>query len=160
MRLEYFQMIDRIAALDVGVRTVRSVCVVPEASTIFEGHFPGYPLLPGVLQIECMAQTCGWLVTAINRFSAMPFLIAVKEAKFRSPVLPGDELEFEGKIVHEGSGFTVGECKGRRQGKSICEAQITYRVMPFPNREFRQAMLEWAERIDLPVQELAQEPTK
>jgi 3-hydroxyacyl-[acyl-carrier-protein] dehydratase len=100
------------------------------------------------------------LVTAINRFSAMPFLIAVKEAKFRSPVLPGDELEFEGKIVHEGSGFTVGECKGRRQGKSICEAQITYRVMPFPNREFRQAMLEWAERIDLPVQELAQGPTK
>ena len=160
MRLEYFQMIDRIAALDVGVRTVRSVCVVPEASTIFEGHFPGYPLLPGVLQIECMAQTCGWLVTAINRFSAMPFLIAVKEAKFRSPVLPGDELEFEGKIVHEGSGFTVGECKGRRQGKSICEAQITYRLMPFPNADFRRAMLEWGERIQVPVKDLSEEARK
>jgi 3-hydroxyacyl-[acyl-carrier-protein] dehydratase len=160
MRFEYFQMIDRIAALDVGGRTVRSVCIVPKQSTIFEGHFPGYPLMPGVLQIECMAQTCGWLVTAINRFTAMPFLIGVKEAKFRSPVLPGDELEVEGKIVHEGSGFTVGECKGRRQGKTICEAQITYRVMPFPNAEFRKAMIEWAERIDLPVEALAEEPTK
>jgi 3-hydroxyacyl-[acyl-carrier-protein] dehydratase len=160
MRFEYFQMIDRIAALDVGERTVRSVCIVPKQSTIFEGHFPGYPLMPGVLQIECMAQTCGWLVTAINRFTAMPFLIGVREAKFRSPVLPGDELEVEGKVVHEGSGFTVGECKGRRQGKTICEAQITYRVMPFPNPEFRKAMIEWAERIDVPVKALAEEPIK
>ena len=160
MRLEYFQMIDRVAALDVGERTIRSVCNVPTESPIFEGHFPGYALMPGVLQIECMAQTCGWLVTAINRFTAMPFLIGVREAKFRSPVLPGDELEVEGKVVHEGSGFTVGECKGRRQGKTICEAQITYRVMPFPNPEFRKAMIEWAERIDLPVETLAKEPIK
>jgi 3-hydroxyacyl-[acyl-carrier-protein] dehydratase len=160
MRFEYFQMIDRIAALDVGGRTVRSVCIVPKQSTIFEGHFPGYPLMPGVLQIECMAQTCGWLVTAVNRFTAMPFLIGVKEAKFRSPVLPGDELEVEAKIIHEGSGFTVGECKGRRQGKTICEAQITYRVMPFPNPEFRKAMVEWAERIGVPVKTLAEEPIK
>jgi 3-hydroxyacyl-[acyl-carrier-protein] dehydratase len=160
MRFEYFQMIDRIAALDVGGRTVQSVCIVPQQSTIFEGHFPGYPLMPGVLQIECMAQTCGWLVTAINRFSGMPFLIGVKEAKFRSPVLPGEELEFEGKIVHEGSGFSVAECKGRRQGKAVCEAQTTYRVMPFPNSEFRQAMVEWAERIGVPVEELTKELTK
>ena len=160
MRFEYFQMIDRIAALDIGERTVHSICVVPKQSTIFEGHFPGYPLMPGVLQIECMAQTCGWLVTAINRFSAMPFLIAVKEAKFRSPVLPGDELEVEGKVIHEGSGFTVGECKGRRQGKTVCEAQITYRVMPFPNPQFRKAMIEWAARIGVPVDELVEELSK
>jgi 3-hydroxyacyl-[acyl-carrier-protein] dehydratase len=160
MRFEYFQMIDRIAALDVGERTVRSVCSVPKESTIFEGHFPGYPLMPGVLQIECMAQTCGWLVIAINRFAAMPFLIAVKEAKFRSPVLPGEELEFEGKIIHEGSGFTVGEAKGRRQGRTICEAHITYRVMPFPNAELRQAMVEWGERIHVPVRDFSDEASK
>jgi 3-hydroxyacyl-[acyl-carrier-protein] dehydratase len=164
MRFEYFQMIDRIAALDVGERTVRSVCGVPTESTIFEGHFPGYALMPGVLQIECMAQTCGWLVIAINRFAAMPFLISVKEAKFRSPVLPGEELEFEGKIIHEGSGFTVGECKGRRKGRTVCEAQITYRVVPFPNAELRQSMMELAERIHVPVKdffgEVSQEPSK
>ena len=160
MRFEYFQMIDRIAALDVAERTVRSLCSVPKESTIFAGHFPGYPLMPGVLQIECMAQTCGWLVIAMNRMTVMPFLIAVKEAKFRSPVLPGEELEFEGKIIHEGSGFTVGEAKGRRQGRTICEAQITYRLMPFPNVDFRRAMLEWGERIQVPVKDLSEEARK
>ena len=160
MRFEYFQMIDRIAALDTTERTVRSVCSVPMQSTIFEGHFPGYPLMPGVLQIECMAQTCGWLVIATGRFATMPFLIAVKEAKFRSPVLPGEELEFEGKIIHEGSGFTVAEAKGHRRGRTICEAQITYRLLPIPNPQFRQAMLEWAERIDVPGRELFGEAAK
>jgi 3-hydroxyacyl-[acyl-carrier-protein] dehydratase len=158
MRFEYFQMVDRIAALDVGARTVRSVCIVPTESTIFEGHFPNYPLMPGVLLLECMAQTCGWLVSAINGFTAMPFLIAAKEAKFRTTVHPGDELEFEGKMVHEGSGYAVAECKGRRQGKAVCEAQITYRVMAFPNPEFRKALVEWAERIGVPVKELIKEP--
>ena len=160
MRVEYFQMIDRIAALDGGARTVRSVCSVPKESTIFEGHFPGYALMPGVLQIECMAQTCGWLVIAINRFAAMPFLIGVKDAKFRSPVLPGDELEFEGKIIHEGSGFTVGKAAGRRKGRAICEAQITYRVMPFPNAELRRAMVQWAESIQLRVKDFPEEASK
>jgi 3-hydroxyacyl-[acyl-carrier-protein] dehydratase len=160
MRFEYFQMIDRIAALDVAERTVRSVCIVPKESTLFEGHFPGYALMPGVLQIECMAQTCGWLVIAINRFAAMPFLIGVKEAKFRSPVLPGEELEFEGKIIHEGSGFTVGRASGRRKGRAVCEAQITYRVVPFPNAELRRAMVEWGERIHVPVKDFSDEVSK
>ena len=153
MRLEYFQMIDRIVALDVEARSVRSACSVPQQSTIFEGHFPTYPLMPGVLLIECMAQTTGWLVMALSGFTAMPFLIGVRDAKFRTAVFPGDELEFEGSIVHEGSGFTVGECKGRRQGKAVCEAQITYRVMAFPSPEFRQAILQWAEQIGVPVKE-------
>jgi 3-hydroxyacyl-[acyl-carrier-protein] dehydratase len=154
MRLEYFQMIDRIVALDVGERTIRSICNVPQQSTVFEGHFPGYPLLPGVLQIECMAQTTGWLVMALNKFSAMPFLAGVKEAKFRTPVFPGDTLEFEGTMVHEGSGYAVSACKGRRDGKAICDAQVTYRVMPFPSPAFRTSVLEWAERIAVPVKEL------
>jgi 3-hydroxyacyl-[acyl-carrier-protein] dehydratase len=155
MRLEYFQMIDRIVALDVETRTVRSLCRVPQKSTVFEGHFPNYPLLPGVLQIECMAQTTGWLVMAMTGFSSMPFLAGIKEAKFRAAILPGDELEFEGEIVHEGSGFSVAECKGRRQGKVICEARIVFRIMPFPNSEFRQAMLDRAHEIEVTVKELS-----
>ena len=107
---------------------------------------------------------CGWLTIAINRFAAMPFLIAVKEAKFRSPVLPGEELEFDGKIIHEGSGFNVGEAKGNRKGRTICEAQLTFRLAPIPNPDFRQAMLGVAERIEMPGRELfaatANEPNK
>jgi 3-hydroxyacyl-[acyl-carrier-protein] dehydratase len=154
MRFEYFQMIDRIVALDVAGRSVRSVCTVPKTSTVFEGHFPGYPLMPGALLLECMAQTTGWLLIALGGFGAMPFMAGVKEAKFRTLVFPGDELEFVGGVVHEGSGYTVGEGKGLRQGKLVCEARIIYRVMPFPSAEFRQALFEWGERIHVPVKEL------
>ena len=73
MRLEYFQLIDRIVDLNLADRKISSLATVPTASTIFEGHFPGYPLMPGVLLIETMAQTSGWLVVAMNRFERMPF---------------------------------------------------------------------------------------
>jgi 3-hydroxyacyl-[acyl-carrier-protein] dehydratase len=155
MRFEYFQMIDRIVALDVAERAVRSISLVPKKTTIFEGHFPGYPLMPGALLIECMAQTVGWLVMALCGFQAMAFMAGVTEAKFRAAVFPGDELEFKGGIVHEGSGYAIGECTGIRQGKIVCSSQITYRTLSFPNPEFRQAMFEWAERIGVPMKELS-----
>ena len=78
MRLEYFQLIDRITDLDIANKTIRAEATVPTSSTIFEGHFPGYPLMPGVLLIESMAQTSGWLVIAQTRFEKMPFLAALK----------------------------------------------------------------------------------
>jgi 3-hydroxyacyl-[acyl-carrier-protein] dehydratase len=71
----------------------------------------------------------------------------------RSAVFPGDELEFEGHVIHEGSGFTVAEVKGRRQGKGVCDAQITYRMLPYPNPAFRQAIRDWAERLQFPFKE-------
>ena len=153
MRLEYFQMIDRFVEVNAGERIARSVCTVPLESTVFEGHFPGYPLMPGVLLIECMAQTTGWLVSALVRFSAMPFLAGVKEAKFRTLVFPGDALEFEGTIVHEGSGYTVTACEGSRDGKKVCDAELTFRIMPYPSPQFREAFLGWGERLNLPVRE-------
>ena len=84
MRLEYFQMVDRISQLDPEARVVRAESTVPDQSPVFEGHFPGHPLLPGVLMIETMAQTGGWLVLAVLRFTRMPFLAQVKEAKMRA----------------------------------------------------------------------------
>ncbi len=59
MHLEYFQLIDRIADLNVSERTITVEAQVPQQNTIFEGHFPGYPIMPGVLLIESMAQTSG-----------------------------------------------------------------------------------------------------
>src|SRR5438128_3358188 len=92
MRLEYFQLIDRIVDLDLAQQTIRTEARVPTASTIFEGHFPGYPLMPGVLLIEAMAQTSGWLVIAVTKFSRMPFFAALKEAKLAPFVHPGESL--------------------------------------------------------------------
>jgi 3-hydroxyacyl-[acyl-carrier-protein] dehydratase len=155
MRLEYFQMIDRVVALNPAERVIRSVATIPKESTIFEGHFPSYPLMPGVLLTEAMAQTTGWLVIAMSGFTAMPFLASVNGAKFRTLVFPGDALEFEGTVTHEGSGYSVGECKGRRDGKVVCDATLTFRVMPFPSPEFREMLTEWAKRIDVEIKEFA-----
>jgi 3-hydroxyacyl-[acyl-carrier-protein] dehydratase len=155
MRLEYFQMIDRFVEIDAGRRVARSVCVVPKESTVFEGHFPGYPLMPGVLLIECMAQTTGWLVSALTGFTGLPALAGIKDGKIRNAVFPGDELEIEGKVVHEGSGYAVGEGKGWCKGTVVCDATLTYRLIPYPGPEFRNALWNMAEQINFPVKEFA-----
>jgi 3-hydroxyacyl-[acyl-carrier-protein] dehydratase len=80
MHLEYFQLIDRILDLNTVEKTITVEAQVPTQNTIFEGHFPGYPIMPGVLLIESMAQTSGWLLVALMKFERMPFLAAVKEA--------------------------------------------------------------------------------
>src|SRR6201999_906706 len=78
MRIEYIQLNDRIVKIDLDGRTIRVDAQVPQESTIFEGHFPGHPLMPGVLLIESMAQTAGWLIIGVKKFAKMPFLAAVK----------------------------------------------------------------------------------
>jgi 3-hydroxyacyl-[acyl-carrier-protein] dehydratase len=147
MRLEYFQMVDRITTLDPEARVVRADCLVPETSPVFEGHFPGHPILPGVLMIETMAQTGGWLVLATLRFAAMPFLVQVKEAKMRAFVPPGQSLEAEARLVHDGSGYAVVEAAIVAGGKKVADAEIRYRVVPFPNDTLRAQMLDSARRI-------------
>ena len=147
MRLEYFQMVDRIVSLDPEARTVRADCLVPEESPIFEGHFPGHPILPGVLMIETMAQTGGWLVLATLRFSHMAFLAQVKEAKMRSFVGPGQALQAEAELLHDGSGYAVASGRILANGKRVADAELLYRVVPFPNDTLRDQMLAAARRV-------------
>jgi 3-hydroxyacyl-[acyl-carrier-protein] dehydratase len=155
MKLEYFQLIDRIVDLNVAERTIAVEAVVPKENTIFEGHFPGHPIMPGVLLIESMAQTSGWLLVALTKFERMPFLAAVKEAKMRSFVNPGDTLAVEAKIIHEGSGYAITEAKVRVGGELRCNATITFGVVPFPNPELRKHMEAMARRIGFPQQAIA-----
>jgi len=155
MRIEYFQLIDRIVDLDLDTRTIRTEAEVPAASTIFEGHFPGHPLMPGVLLIEAMAQTSGWLVIGATKFERMPFLAAVKEAKLRTFVLPGQLLSVTSTLIHEGSGYAVAKANVKVGTKAVCDAEITLRVMPFPNPDFQVGMRETAKRIHFPMERLA-----
>ncbi len=150
MRLEYFQLIDRILDLDLADRTISTEATVPSQSSIFEGHFPGYPLMPGVLLIETMAQTSGWLVVAANRFERMAFLAAVKEAKFRAFVTPGQILAVKARLIHDGSGYAVTEAGITIDGKNICDASLTLRVLDFPNAEMKQRMRQTAANVGLP----------
>src|SRR5262252_9133634 len=129
MRIEYFQLIDRIVALDIGAGTICVEAVVPRESTIFEGHFPGHPLMPGVLLIETMAQTAGWLVIAVTRFKRMPFLAAVKDAKLRTFVTPGQLLSVAAELVHEGSGYAMATASIAIDTKPVCNADLTFKVM-------------------------------
>ena len=150
MRLEYFQMVDRITELDVAAGRIATACQVPQTSPVFEGHFPGYPILPGVLMIETMAQTGGGLLLATLRCARMPFLMQVEKAKMRSFVAPGQDLEAEATLLHQGSGYAVVKACLTTGGKKIADAEIRYGVVPFPNPTLHAAMLATARRIGVP----------
>src|SRR6266478_6296168 len=152
MQLEYFILIDRILDLNIDEKTIQVEAQVPQHSTIFEGHFPGYPIMPGVLLIESMAQTSGWLLLALMKFERMPFLAAVKEAKMRGFVSPGELLTINANIVHEGSGYAITAAKVRVGGELRCNATITFGIVPFPNPELRVHMDAMAKRIGFPQQ--------
>ena len=155
MHLEYFQLIDRILDLKIDEKTITVEAQVPEHNTIFEGHFPGYPIMPGVLLIESMAQTSGWLLLALMKFERMPFLAAVKEAKMRGFVTPGELLTIEATVLHEGSGYAMTEAKVKVAGKLKCNATITFSHIPFPNPDLRGYMDAVAKRIGFPQQAIA-----
>jgi 3-hydroxyacyl-[acyl-carrier-protein] dehydratase len=152
MQLEYFRLIDRIVAIDTEARTIRAEANVPTESKIFEGHFPGYPLMPGVLLMETMAQASGWLIIGLTRFSGMPLLAAFKEAKLRSFIKPGAALIVSATLHHEGSGFAVTQAEIKRDDRLVCNAEITFRLVPFPNQEFLDNLKAVAASIALPME--------
>jgi 3-hydroxyacyl-[acyl-carrier-protein] dehydratase len=155
MRIEYFQLIDRIVDLNLNDLTIRVEANVPTESTIFEGHFPGRPLMPGVLLIESMAQASGWLLIAIMKFERMPFLGAVKEAKMRGFVSPGELLTINVSVIHEGSGFAITSAKVSVGGELRSNATITFRHVPFPHPDLRMHMDAEAKRIGFPQELIA-----
>ncbi|SEM66008.1 3-hydroxyacyl-ACP dehydratase FabZ family protein [Bradyrhizobium sp. OK095] len=152
MQLEYFHMIDRIVDLNVDEKRIVVEATVPKESTIFEGHFPGYPLMPGVLLIESMAQASGFLLLGVLKFERMPILAAVKEAKVRGSVFPGDVMTLEASLAHEGSGYAMTEAKIRVDGKLRANSALTFTLIPFPNSDMRGYMDAVAKRVGFPQQ--------
>jgi 3-hydroxyacyl-[acyl-carrier-protein] dehydratase len=132
MRLEYFEMIDRVVAFDRDARRIEVRSTVPEASPVFEGHFPGHPLVPGVLLTETMAQASGYLLLGLMDFSHMPFLMGVDKARFRTFVGPRTELSVTASLEHEGSGYAVTKARIAVEGKPIADAELRFKTMPFP----------------------------
>jgi 3-hydroxyacyl-[acyl-carrier-protein] dehydratase len=132
MRLEYFEMIDMVTLFDAAQQRIVCRATVPDVSPVFEGHFPGHPLVPGVLLTETMAQASGYLVLGLNRLSQMPFLMAVDKARFRTFVEPGAVLVIEAALTVEGSGYAATKASITADGKPVCDAELRFRLMPFP----------------------------
>jgi 3-hydroxyacyl-[acyl-carrier-protein] dehydratase len=88
----------------------------------------------------------------VNRFERMAFLAAVKDAKFRIFVTPGQKLSVKAALTHDGSGYAVTEASITLDGKPVCEAMLTLRVLNFPNDEMKMRMRETAAKVGFPVE--------
>lgn len=121
-----FLLVDRIVALDPGKKIV-GIKHVTMDEPFFEGHFPGHPVMPGVLIVEGMAQTGGLLVglgSGADYRDKICYFVAIDGAKFRRPVRPGDQLRIEVEVISCKRGIWTFSGKTYVDDKLAAEAEI------------------------------------
>ncbi len=125
-----FLLIDRVLQVEPKQRILARKCVTINEG-FFEGHFPGYPIMPGVLQIEAIAQAGGLLILLEYERPGDTLMLftGVERARFRRPVTPGDVLEIEAKILNLRSRAVRLEGAIRVDGKLVCEATVTCQLV-------------------------------
>lgn len=118
-----FLFIDRVVEVDAGKRIVAHK-LVSNSDPILQGHFPGHPILPGVVQIETMAQAAVILAAKSDCFNPktqLCYLAGVQESKFRAPATPGDLLRVE--VFADRLGGKIGKFRGEiRSGQDLCSS--------------------------------------
>jgi 3-hydroxyacyl-[acyl-carrier-protein] dehydratase len=126
-----FLLIDRVVEFEPTKRLV-AIKNVTINEPFFQGHFPGYPIMPGVLVVEAMAQAGGMIMMAEipDRTTKLVVFTGIERAKFRRPVTPGDQLRIEVDVLSFRT--RAGRIQGRAfvDGKLACEATLTCQVVP------------------------------
>ena len=137
-----FLLIDRVVEFEPTKRLV-AIKNVTINEPFFQGHFPGYPIMPGVLVVEAMAQAGGMIMMAElpDRHAKLVVFTGIERAKFRRPITPGDQLRIEVEVLSFRT--RAGRIAGRAtvDGKLACEATLTCQVVP----RVRKAAVENAE---------------
>ena len=121
-----FLLVDRVLEMtDDSIVTIKNVTVNED---FFNGHFPGAPIMPGVLQIEAMAQS-GCIIMLKTKVEdpskIMIVFSAINKAKFRRPVIPGDQLRMEVKLVEQRRNFVTMAGRATVDGQLTCELEAT-----------------------------------
>jgi 3-hydroxyacyl-[acyl-carrier-protein] dehydratase len=120
-------MIDRVTELDPGKRIV-ALKNVSANEPYFQGHFPNRPIMPGVLILEAMAQAAGILVFRSRGMKpddkSIYYYVGIDNARFKKPVVPGDQLELEVLFERELRNIAKFSCVARVAGASVAEATI------------------------------------
>ena len=125
-----FLLIDRILEFE-ELKRIVALKNVTINEPFFQGHFPGVPIMPGVLILEAMAQAGGFLVfkTLPDRHQKLVFFSGVDKAKFRRPVRPGDQLRIEMEVVRVKS--RIGKLRGQAfvDDQLACQAEILFSLV-------------------------------
>jgi 3-hydroxyacyl-[acyl-carrier-protein] dehydratase len=132
-----FLLVDRIVEIDPPQRIVglKNVTINEQ---FFQGHFPGAPVMPGVLIIEAMAQVAGVMIYRDmpdeEKSRKLIYFTGIENAKFRRPVVPGDQLRIEMELVNRRS--TFGKMAGRAlvEGKLAAEAMVMFAIADRPGQ--------------------------
>ncbi len=130
-----FLLVDRVTEFESG-KSLRGYKNVTFNEPFFQGHFPDYPIMPGVLMVEAIAQTGGaLLLTEIpDRDSKLMVFTGIEDAKFRRPVTPGDQLRIEVNVLNWRSRAVKMHGAITVEGKLVCEATVTCQLVPRPGK--------------------------
>ena len=127
-------LVDRVLELLPDER-IRAVKAVSFNEQFFQGHFPGAPIMPGVLQIEALAQAAGILAVetlGLAGSGKLVYFMAIENAKFRAPVTPGCLLELEATFVQKRARVCKFAGKASVEGKVTCEVSFTAMIADAP----------------------------